>query len=139
MKEEILSMNLYDYTNITCNKCGGLNFTQLKSKVKSSYLYCGDCGHNKDFSIKHHTFDNILHSIKNNLESLSFEELHNLKIELFKESHNIMLFINNTKIKDIEYNFTISEKESYLLKNTIFDLVYDYSDSYKIELHLNLN
>ena len=132
-------MNLNDYTNNTCWLCGGLNFIQLTSKVNSNYLYCGDCHHNKDFSIKHHTFDHILYSIKNHLESLNFEDLHNLKIELFKEAHNIILFINNTKIKDIEYKVSISEKESYLLKNTIFDLVYDYSDSYKIELHLNLN
>ena len=132
-------MNLLNYTNNTCWICGGLNFTQLKSKVNSNYLYCGDCGHNKDFSIKHHTFDHILYCIKNYLESLSFEELYDLKIELFKEAHNIILFINNTKIKDIEYKVSISEKESYLLKNTIFDLVNDYSDSYNIKLHLNLN
>ena len=124
-----------------CNNCGTDKLISFESKANALYLYCDYCQDNKNNSIKQSNLDIILYEIKNTLESLSEGLLSNLKIEILKnkEEENLILFINHIKINKFKFKYSLDEKECYYLKNTIFYLVNDYTDTSNIEIYINLN
>ena len=75
--------------------------------------------------------------IRDSSESL----LSNLKIEILKnkKDKNVSLFINHIKINKLQFEYSLTEKECYYLKNTILYLINDYTDTSNIEIYINLN
>ena len=124
-----------------CNNCGNNELINFESKANALYLYCDSCKDNKNISMKQSTLDIILYEIKNTLESLSESLLSNLKIEILKnkKDKNVSLFINDIKINKLQFEYSLTEKECYYLKNTILYLINDYTDTSNIEIYINLN
>ena len=126
--------------NSICSKCGNNELVNFESKANALYLYCNSCKDNKTISMKQSTLDIILYDIKNTLESLSENLLSNFKIEILKnkESKNVSLFVNYIKINELSFEYSLSDKECYHLKNTILYLIDDYTDTSNKEIYINL-
>ena len=56
-----------------------------------------------------------------------------------KKDKNVSLFINHIKINKLQFEYSLTEKECYYLKNTILYLINDYTDTSNIEIYINLN
>ena len=103
-----------------CNNCGNNELINFESKANALYLYCDSCKDNKNISMKQSTLDIILYEIN-------------------KKDKNVSLFINHIKINKLQFEYSLTEKECYYLKNTILYLINDYTDTSNIEIYINLN
>lgn len=94
---------------------------------------------NKEIYSKDMVIDSILYNIKNTLETLNHKLLLNLSVEIYKNNNLIDLFVNNIKVNTTEFNYSLSEKECYYLKNTILYLIHDYTDTENININFYIN
>lgn len=133
----ILSNNFLDlYASPTiCTFCKSNNLSVLTSKSKSKYTYCMDCNSDKELAFKHYFLDEILYYLKSELKSFDKKLLFSIKIDLHNYNGFIDLFINNIKVNQFKFEYSLSKKECYHLKVTILYLIHDYTDTSNIEIN----
>ncbi|MGL6107467.1 hypothetical protein [Romboutsia sp.] len=108
-----------------CSNCSNSNLTEVKSVTNSTYFYCKSCNHSLETTLKQTSLDIILNSLCQTLKSSDFNSL---KIQIEKVSDNLLLFVNDVKIKNINFEYDFSKMDVYFLENTIHDLTEDFCD-----------
>lgn len=114
---------------LICPKCGSSNLEELISKSNSIYTYCRQCNYEKNNALKHISIDEILITIKNNLDISIKNSVKSLKIEILQKEKTLSLFVNNIGLLNVEMPEKLTKQDVFFIENTISDMIEDFYDS----------